>query len=301
MPIFRQRTFPSANTVLLGGGVVVDPGHDAAEAQTLLVAENPEGWPTWLVTTHWHSDHAGAVAALQAQGVRVAVSAAEAERIDAWGPDTGRIWWLRQDLQRYRVDRRLAPGDTLEAAGTAWTVLALPGHTAEQIGLHDPASGTVISGDALHAADIGWLDLDADPSALDQTEATLDALARLRPRLVLPGHGPAITDVPDALARGRRRLAGFRSHPERAVFHACKRIWTHALMTDDGIAAASVAPFLLGCPWFLDSARRLGLTPDAFAPVLQQEMLRSGAAAWQDGWLVAAGDYIGRGSRRSAA
>lgn len=291
MPRFLQRPFPSANAVILEG-MVVDPGVDPGDDPVLV---GP--LPAWTVTTHWHSDHAGAVHALQARGVRVAASAAEADRLDAGDPDAGRAHWLHQRFTPYRVDRRLAPGDVVQAGREAWTVLALPGHTPEQIGLHHPASATLIAGDALHASDIGWLDLDADPAALDHATATLDSIDRLRPRLVLPGHGPAITDVADALARGRRRLATWRADPAAIVFHAAKRILTHALMTEGGIREPDLPPTLLGCPWFTAHASRLGLTAADFVPVLVAEMLRSGAAVWNNGVMSAAGPYRGKGAR----
>lgn len=291
MTRFLQRPFPSANAVLLDG-VLVDPGDDPG------LFPDP---PAWLVTTHWHSDHAGAVHALRSLGAQVAACTGEADRLDAATPDAGRAHWLRQRFTPYRVDRRLASGDVIHAGDTPWTVLALPGHTAEHVGLHDPASATLIAGDALHATDIGWLDLDADPAALEQSAASLDVIDRLRPRLVLPGHGPAITDVADALARGRRRLAAWRANPDLIVFHAAKRILTHALMTEDGIPDAGLSAYLLACPWAADHARRLGLSDAEFVPVLAGEMLRSGAAVWEDGCLVAAGPYRGKGDRRQAS
>lgn len=290
MPRFLQRAFPSANAVLLAPGIAVDPGDHPG----LL----PDPLPRLVITTHWHSDHAGAVHALQSRGARVAASAAEAGRIATWSPDPGRALWLRQHLDRYWVDRPLHPGDVLETGLTRWTILSLPGHTAEQIGLHDPATDTIITGDALHATDIGWLDLDADPDALDQAEATIELIDRLRPRLAYPGHGPAIHDVPDAIARARRRLQDWRRRPDRLAFHACKRILTHALMTRDGIPRPAMAPYLLDCPWFIDHAARLGLAPDAFVLVLLEEMLRSSAAAWEHDRLVASGPYRGKGAIR---
>ena len=194
----------------------------------------------------------------------------------------------------YQVDHPLMPHDTIDG----WTIVPLPGHTAHQVGLFHPGARVLIAGDSLHDNDVGWLDLDADPAALDQADATLDTIAALAPALVMSGHGPAITDLVPALARARRRLATWRQDPERIAWHACKRILTHSLMTDDGIGRAALLPRLVAAPWLQDhAARAFGLTPDAFAPMLLDEMLRSGAARWDGDRLLPTGGY----SRPSAS
>ena len=288
---FFARPYPSANTILLDGPspILVDPGHGPhlPALRDWLGARRP----TLVVNTHWHTDHAGANHALQSEGLPIAASAGEAETVNRWDPDACRIHYLRQSIAPYRIDRPLHPGDILDTGATRWTVLALPGHTAAQLGLVDPESGTLVAGDALHDNDLGWLDLDADPAALDQAEATVDHIAALAPRRLLSGHGPEVVALAPALARARRRLRSWRDGPERIAWHACKRILTHALMTEDGIPRAKLIEFLLGSPWLHDQARRLGHTPEAFIPLLLADMLR-GAARWEHDRLMPAGPYV---------
>jgi hydroxyacylglutathione hydrolase len=51
---------------------------------------------------------------------------------------------------------------------------------------------------------------------------------------------------------------------------------------------AEVIPYLLHCQWFLDYSRVMfGREPEAFVQPLLDEMLRSRAADWRDGRLVA--------------
>ncbi len=294
MSHFFQRPYPSANTVLLGESrpVLVDPG-SAPEVDDLRAWLNARGVApgslALVVNTHWHVDHASANSALQGLGVSVAAPASEAAAIEAGDRDVCRAWWLHQDMTPYRVDRPLRPGDEVEG----WDVVALPGHTAAQIGLFDRKTRVLIAGDALHEADLGWLDLDADPAALDRAEATIETIAALAPTTVLSGHGPAIADVSAALDRARRRLASWRREPERIAWHACKRIFTHALMMENGLQRAAVEPYLLACPWFHDHARRaFGLDAAAFVPLLLSEMQRSGAAAWQIDRLIPTTPYV---------
>ena len=77
MAQFTRRPYPSANSILLDGGVLVDPG------AFVLPEWLGTGRPTLVVNTHWHSDHAGANAALQALGASVAAEASEAAVITA--------------------------------------------------------------------------------------------------------------------------------------------------------------------------------------------------------------------------
>jgi len=284
MPRFFERHYPNANAILLDD-ILVDPG-DASDTAALLEWLDGAS-PTLVVNTHWHTDHAGANHLFQARDVPIALPAAEAARVNAADPDICRARWLHQPLIAFTADRALHAGSSV----AGWQVIPLPGHTATQIGLL--REDVLICGDAMTQTDVGWLDLDADPRALEQSEATIEHIAGLGLRLALPGHGPAITDVPAALAKARRRLAGFRADPTRIAWHACKRIFTHALIMTGGLPRDAVASYLDACPWFHDHARRaFGVAPDTFRPMLLDEMVRSGAAGWADECLVPTGPFV---------
>lgn len=295
---FFQRPYPSANTILLTGPrpVLVDTGA-VSDIPALLAWLDAQRTPAanlaLTVNTHWHVDHSGGNLALQRIGIPLAAAAPDAAALAAHHPDFARAHWLHQPAAPYQADRALHPGDTLDTGTRRWTVLALPGHTATQIGLWDPCGRIIVGGDALHDADIGWLDTEADPQALDHAAATLDHIEALAPGIVLSGHGPAIHDVPTALHRARRRLHGFRTQPDRMAWHACKRIFTHALIMTGGLPRDAVASYLDACPWFHDHARRaFGVAPDTFRPMLLDEMVRSGAAGWADECLVPTGPFV---------
>ena len=287
---FLRRGFPNANSVWLDGTrpVLVDSGAPGGEAG--LLAWLGVRVPRLLVNTHGHSDHAGGNGCLAGLGVPVAAEAAEAALVNAGDADAGRAQWLRQHVPAYRVSRSLSAGEVIDTGDAAWRVVALPGHTAGQIGLFDPAARVLVAGDAVHGGDLGWLDLDADPCALDKAEATVEVIAGLAPRLLLSGHGAAVTDVDAALAGARRRLASWRAVPERIAWHACKRIFGHLLFTEGGLARDRVAAALVEAPWFRDHAvRAFSVSPGAFVPMLVEEMLRSGAASWRGERLVPGG------------
>ena len=296
---FFQRPYPSANAVLLLGyrPILVDPGFgaDVPELMTWLEAQNvPVASLSLIVNTHSHCDHAGGNHALQTNfRINIAASAAEAAPVNARDPDACRAQWLQQPIEAYTVNRTLAAGDQLATGDSIWQVLATPGHTAGHISLYSAGLGALILGDALHAGDLGWLNpYKEGADTLEREAETIEHLALIPAATGYSGHGPAITDLPDALDQARRRLRAWRQDPRLVAWHACKRIFAHALMIEDGLREAAIGPFLLGCPWFLDHASApFAVTPDAFVPMLMQEMLRSGAAVWRDGTLVATAPY----------
>lgn len=296
---FFQRLYPSANSVLLTGSqpVLVDTGFGSDAAQLLAWLEQQSAPPCALaliVNTHFHSDHVGGNHALQSRfGIPAAASAPEAALINRRDPDACDALWLRQPVQAYEVGRVLAAGEEIATGDGVWTVVATPGHTAGHVSLHCRAAGAIVLGDALHNADVGWLSPCRDGAeALERTAETIERLAALPARIGYSGHGPAITDLQAALARARRRVENWRERPEQVAWHACKRIFAHALMLHDGLAEPELEPALLACPWFCDHATlAFGLSPRDFLPLLVDEMLRADAAYWAGGKLTARAAY----------
>ncbi len=281
-----RRAYPSANAVLLEGArpVLVDPGHAPDVSELLRALDGVR--PALVFNTHAHSDHAGANRAFEMLGVPIAAGAGQAAAARARDPECGRAAWLDQPIQAYRVSRVVVPGEAIGTGDEQWDVVALPGHMPDQLGLHCAATGELVAGDALHETDLGWLDLDLDPDALEASAATLDLIERLAPALVLSGHGPAITDVTLALVRARRRLAAWRAEPEMVLWHAVKRIFAHKLLIEGGVVRDRVETLLLASPWFVSFAARFGDTPAGFVPRLLAAMVESGAR-WDEGRLVA--------------
>ena len=296
---FLERAYPSANSVLLLGRrpVLVDTGFggDTPVLMGWLAEQGLHARDVVLIlNTHSHCDHAGGNHAFESEhGTPIAAQADEAGLVNSRDPDACRAEWLQQPIEPYQVTRQLRGGDTVGVGGTAWLVMGTPGHTAGHLSLYSAEHGVLVLGDALHDADLGWLNPYREgANSLDRAAETIERLSALPARLGLPGHGPAITDLPAALDRARRRLASWRAEPERIAWHAMKRIFSHALMLADGLTEDAIAPSLLGAPWFRDhAAGAFGTEPAAFVPVLVQEMLRSGAAQWRDGRLCATAPY----------
>src|SRR5690349_12539802 len=285
---FIERPFPSANMVIITGPrpVLVDPGFGSdrtATNQILHATGVPPERLALIVNTHYHSDHCGGNYALQhTYRLPVAAHAAEAAQVNARDPQTGMAVWLDQPIEPYSVQLPLDDGDEIDTGAVTLRVVHTPGHTRGHIALYAPTEGILIAGDALHAADVPWINRFGEGAdALEQALATLDRLAALPLRWACSGHGPAITDPAAAIAATRRRYTQWQQAPEQLAWHACKRIFAYALMIRDGLPEAEVRPYLLQRAWFNDYSRHVfGVEPADFLARFLAEILRGGAGGW---------------------
>ncbi|MFG2646065.1 MBL fold metallo-hydrolase [Streptomyces sp. NPDC048370] len=289
-----QRPFPDANTLLLPGRqpALVDTGFVGHADETAAWARTHAGNIALVVNTHWHSDHVGGNALLQAQGAAIAAGTPEADAITRRDPGCCAAEYLDQPVAPYTVDLALDDGQLLRLGDTDWEVVRTPGHTPGHVALWQPKERLLVVGDALSDYDTGWVNL-----ALDGLDAATTALASLKrmadldPRLILPSHGPIPADPAAAFAAALRRAQRLVDDPAGAVWYGARRILAFALMIRDGIPADEVDPYLHARAWLTDAARLLDVTPEDLAAELVTTMLRSGAIALRDGRLHAAADH----------
>lgn len=210
-------TLDGTNTWVLaelgaGAAVVVDPG-PLDEGHLRRVAEAARD-VALILLTHRHDDHtAGAARFAELTGAPV-----------------------RASDPAYATGGVLADGDVITVGGLEIRVVATPGHTADSCCLHLPADRAVLTGDTVLGRGTTVI---APPDG--SLGAYLDTLARLRAlsvtedvRVLLPGHGPALTDpvgVLDAYARHRQeRLNQIRA--AAAAGHRTAEAIVRAVYTD---------------------------------------------------------------------
>jgi hydroxyacylglutathione hydrolase len=297
---FFQRPYPSANMVLVAGlkPILVDTGFGSDVAETEQLVRSVNQLPQHLsliVNTHYHSDHVGGNHVLQQRyGLSIAAHAWEAAMVNTRDVEACSAVWLDQPVEGYHVDRELSEGDEIDIGDAALRVVHTPGHTLGHISLYEPREQVLICGDAVHANDVSWINpFREGAGALQRTMSTLDRIARLPLQRMYSGHGPAVEAPLAAIDAARRRYEQWLVHPEKVGWHACKRIFAFALMIGGGLDEEVVSAALLAAPWFQDYSRFIfNQSPADFIEPFIAEMLRSGAAAWQHGRLVALTTYV---------
>jgi len=235
-----ERGWLSSNNIVIhpaadeSGAVLVDTSHVThAEQTATLVAHALRGAPlARIVNTHLHSDHCGGNATLKAAyGVPIAVPPGLRRAVAQWDPAVLNYEASGQLCERFVADEELSVDEPMRAGGRDWEVLPAPGHDPDAVILFDRANGVLISADALWENGFGAVfpELEGEPG-FDDVGAVFDLIATLPIRVVVPGHGSPFTDVPGALARARRRLAGFHSDPQRHARFGIKMLIKYHLM-----------------------------------------------------------------------
>jgi glyoxylase-like metal-dependent hydrolase (beta-lactamase superfamily II) len=126
------------------------------------------------------------------------------------------------------------------------------------------------------------------PQAAATAVASLERLEALRPRVILPAHGPLPADPAAALATAHRRASRLVDDPDGAVWYGARRIFAFALMIRDGMGLDAVEDYLLHRAWFTDAARLLRRPAAGLATELVASMRGSGAVVEQNQRLYAA-------------
>jgi len=291
---WQQRPFPDANLLLLRGSepALVDSGFVGHADDTAAWVHAHTEDLGLVVNTHWHSDHVGGNALLQAAGAGIAASAHDADAITRRDPGCCVAEYLDQPVTPYTVDQSLDDGQVLRLGEGDWEVIATPGHTAGHLCLWQPDERLLAVGDALSDYDVGWVNFALDgPDAAATALAPLERVVDLDPLVLLPSHGRVPGDTGAALTTALRRTQRLVDDPTGAVWYGARRIFAFALMIRDGIPADEVEPYLHARAWLTDAARLLGSSPEALASELLETMLRSGTIVLRDRRLYATAEH----------
>ena len=112
---------------------------DPSVAEPVLEAAAAKGWRlTQVLNTHWHPDHTGGNAGIQAGTGAHITAPAEAERVS-------------------KVDRVVAEGDRVNVCGAEAIVWDIPAHTAGHVAYYFEGEGMIFTGDTMFAMGCGRL------------------------------------------------------------------------------------------------------------------------------------------------
>jgi glyoxylase-like metal-dependent hydrolase (beta-lactamase superfamily II) len=289
-----ERGWLSSNNILLTSrldATLVDTGYVTHAAQTLsLVRHALQGRPLdRIVNTHLHSDHCGGNAALRAAyGCRIAIPAAECAKVDAWDEDALSFRATAQQCPRFTYDDALEPGQCLRMGDLDWQALAAPGHDPHALLLWCEEEGILISGDALWQNGFGVVfpELAGEPGFHD-VRATLDLIATLGARIVIPGHGAPFGDVAAALDRAYSRLDYLAADPVRNAENAARVLLKFLLLERRRLPLADVASLCASVPLLVLARERfLHGTSGDLAARLARALVKAGAARVEGDTLV---------------
>jgi glyoxylase-like metal-dependent hydrolase (beta-lactamase superfamily II) len=169
--------------------VVIDPGWDAPR---VLAALNQRQWQLrYVLLTHAHFDHLGAVADLvAATGAPLALHPLELPLMRHLGGAEAFGFSIRPCPE---PDVLLQAGQMIEAGQMRFKVLFVPGHTVGHVAFHEAQAKAVFSGDVLFRDGIGRTDFPGSDydTLMHSIRNVLFALPD--DTVVYPGHGPATT------------------------------------------------------------------------------------------------------------
>jgi glyoxylase-like metal-dependent hydrolase (beta-lactamase superfamily II) len=293
MQVF-ERGWLSANNILFIGReetTLVDTGYVTHAPQTLALLNHALCGRALdrIVNTHLHSDHCGGNAALQdAFGCRIAIPVCEADKVRAWDEDALSYRATGQQCARFGFDETIAPGAMLSMGDLPWQALAAPGHDPHALLFWCAEEGILIAGDALWQNGFGVIfpELAGEPG-FGEVGATLDLIASLKPRLVIPGHGAPFTDVDAALQRARSRLDYLSADPARNAENGVKVLLKFLLIERRTIPLAEVERLFETIPLLILARERFLPRPAAeLAQWAVRALEKAGAAQLHDGVLV---------------
>ena len=292
------RDWLSSNNVLLkspAGHVLIDSGYARHASLTLALLSSARGLGeqplALLVNTHCHSDHMGGNAAVKARyGCPIAVPVGEAPVIDAWEEQTLLLGYTDQHAPRFAYDETIRPGETLSWGDLEWRAVAAPGHDMGALVFFNDAHGILVSGDALWQNGYGLvMPREVDPRALPAARATLETLASLDARIVIPGHGEPFTDVAAALERAFSRTDAFDADSLRVARHVLKVLLVFALLDRRRLALADLPAYMERVEIYRQfNALFFRRPPGKLADMLVDELLRAGAVKREAAWLMPA-------------
>lgn len=292
-----ERGWLNCNQIVLRSpdrNVLIDSGYGRHASATLrYVGEALAHAPLhWLINTHCHSDHMGGNRAMREHyHCRVTIPTGEVKHVVPW---TAQSCWseqMDQYAEQFQFDDTINAGDAFDAGGLRWLAHAAPGHDMDALMFYAAEAGILVTGDALWERGLGFV----WPEPLDATNpelhiraalAALDEIEKLKPKIVVPGHGAPFSTVARSLADARGRLAAFEKDPVKNARHVCKSLFVFALLDKGEMPLADMAAYLASVPIYRQMREAFfGGSNDEVAARMLGELVAAKAVTTEGGVL----------------
>jgi len=183
-------TLQGTNTYIVGKGkrrLLIDTG-DGQQAEFFLNLKKSINFDKFAITdiilTHWHHDHIGGVGTCTASVGGVMKSAEKDAKIFKF-PRQGEDEIPLPDNHQYTF---IKDGHKFEADGATLKAVHTPGHTTDHIILYLEEENAIFSGDCILGEGTAVFE------DLHDYMLSLKRILDINPKIIYPGHGPAIMD-----------------------------------------------------------------------------------------------------------
>jgi hydroxyacylglutathione hydrolase len=203
--VWRLKELPTpVINIYLAEDVLIDAGRTWDRRRVFAEIEGHE--ISMLALTHAHPDHQGvAKDVCEVRGVPLACHADDVEAMEGKRPvqeaatsnPVNRVVRALWEGPPYKVERVLREGD--EVAG--FRVVHAPGHARGEVIFFREGDRVAICGDVIrnmsYATGLPGIKEPPEIFTYDMAEnrRSIRKLAELNPSLILPGHGPAVSDI----------------------------------------------------------------------------------------------------------
>ncbi len=166
--------------------MVIDPAGECDKIEEML--KTLEAKLKYIVLTHCHGDHTGAVEQLKNDmGGKVLIHRIEEEGIN--NPNINMTEYMGMQNTNIKVDSRLNDGDLIHIGKIEFKVIHTPGHTKGGICLYSEEFKMLFSGDTVFRRTWGRTDLPTG-SFVDIIRSITNKLMILpEDTIIYPGHG----------------------------------------------------------------------------------------------------------------
>lgn len=189
-------TLKGTNTYVVGKGkrrLLIDTG-DGQQAEFFLNIKKSINFDKFTLTdiilTHWHDDHIGGVGTCTASVGGVMKSAEKGARIYKFPRKEGEEEIPLPDNHQYSF---ITDGQMFEADGATLKAIHTPGHTTDHIILHLEEENAIFSGDCILGEGSTVFE------DLHDYMLSLKKILDINPKVIYPGHGPAIMNPKDKI------------------------------------------------------------------------------------------------------
>jgi glyoxylase-like metal-dependent hydrolase (beta-lactamase superfamily II) len=225
----NENFISNSGFVVTDDGVVVVDALGSPPLARRMLAEIRRITPKpirYVVLTHYHADHIYGLQVFKDAGAEIIAHALGREYLYSDAAQQ-RLAASRKDLSpAIDADTRLVPADlwvgssepradtVLQLGGIEFIVRPMgPSHTSEDLAVFVPSLGVLFCGDLLFRGRIPFVG-QADSGGWIRA---LDRMLTMKPKVVVPGHGPASTDPLADMTLTRDYLAYLRETMGRAA------------------------------------------------------------------------------------